>query len=80
MRALVDLGPTKLLADEEERLRAAADALFFCESADDNGAVEALSAARATIEHLVSSGRWTEETAAALAEDLSACGPAALVA
>jgi hypothetical protein len=80
MQTLADVGPTKLLADEQEHVRNAADALFFCESPDDRTAFDELDRSRAMLERLVSSGRWTEERAAQLARDLEACGPASLVA
>jgi hypothetical protein len=80
MKTLADLGPAKLLPAEQEQLREAADALFFCESSDDQHAIEALSAAVGHVRHLVASERWTEERGAELIADLEACGPTALVA
>jgi hypothetical protein len=80
MKTLDDMGPSKLLADEQESVRAAADALFFCESGADEAAIEALDQTRALVERLIDSGRWSEERAAELAGDLEACGPASLVA
>lgn len=79
MQTLADLGPSKLLSSEQERLRDAADTLLFCESVDDDAVLEAMSNARATIEHLHRSGRWTEDRANRLSEDLAVCGPLALV-
>ncbi|HEX6021343.1 MAG TPA: hypothetical protein VFZ00_05060 [Solirubrobacter sp.] len=80
MRTLADLGPTKLLPEEQERLREAADTLLFCEDPHDEAAVAALRDARALIDHLIASERWSAERADRLAEDLAACGPMALVA
>lgn len=80
MKTLDDMGPSKLLADEQESVREAADALFFCESAADEAAIEALDHTRALVERLVDSGRWSEERATELAGDLEACGPGSLVA
>jgi hypothetical protein len=80
VRTLADVGPAKLLPAEQELVRETADALFFCESASDVAAIEALRETRATVERLVESGRWTEERAAELAADLEACGPGSLVA
>ena len=80
MKTLDDLGPSKLLADEQESVREAADALFFSERGADESALEALDRARALVERLVDSGRWSEERAAELAGDLEACGPGSLVA
>ncbi len=73
MQTLAELGPSKLLAGEQERLRQAADALLFCEGADAGR--EAMSDADALLEGLVSSGRWTQERASRLADDLAGCGP-----
>ena len=80
MKTLDDMGPSKLLADEQESVREAADALFFSERGADESALEALDRARALVERLVDSGRWSEERAAELAGDLEACGPGSLVA
>jgi len=79
MKTIADLGPTKLLPAEQDQLREAADALFFCESADDQAAIEALEATHATVDHLVATERWTEERAAELVRDLEACGPAGVL-
>jgi hypothetical protein len=76
VRALDDLSGVKLLPAEEDRVRAAADTLLFCESVDDPGAREALADVEALTSHLVDTGRWTEESARRLADDLFACGPA----
>lgn len=80
MRTLADIGPTKLLADEQELLRETADALLFSEGNTDEAAIEAREAAVALLERLVESGRWTDERAAELVRDLEACGPHSLVA
>lgn len=79
MHTLADIGPTKLLADEQDLVRETADVLFFCESASDEAAIGALEQMLGTLEQLVESGRWTEERAGELARDLEACGPGALV-
>jgi hypothetical protein len=75
MRTLAEVGPAKLLPDELERLRGAADALLFSENFADEAAQTAIGDARAVTEHLVASGRWSEERANVLADDLAACGP-----
>jgi hypothetical protein len=75
IQTLVELGPVKLLADEQTRLREAADTLFFGEDIDAPAAVAAMQDSRAVLEHLVSCGRWTDERAGRLADDLAACGP-----
>jgi len=78
VRTLDDLGPTKLHGDEQERIRSAADTLIFAATLEE---------ARATLEdvdalsdHLVATGRWSEERAAELAQDIIGCGPLAPVA
>lgn len=76
MQTLTDLGPAKLLADEQELLRETADELLFSE----DGAVEARDRAGALIARLVESGRWSDERADQLRRDLEACGPPSLVA
>lgn len=73
MQTLAELGPSKLLAGEQERLRQVADALLFGEEAD--AARAATSDGEALLERLVSSGRWTQERASRLRDDLAACGP-----
>ena len=79
IRTLAELGPTKLHPGEQERLRTAADTLLFCEDPQDEGATAALHDARAVLDHLVASDRWSEERAGRLADDLAACGPLAAV-
>jgi hypothetical protein len=76
MHTLNELGPSKLLGDEQERIREAADTLVFAaDLIEDPGAVEALGDVEALCAALVESGRWTEITAARLAKDLRECGP-----
>jgi hypothetical protein len=79
-QTLADLGPTKLLADEQQRVREAADTLLFCDDAQDETAAAALADVRALVEHLTDTGRWSEERAAQLADDVTACGPVTPVA
>jgi hypothetical protein len=79
MRTLVALGPSKLLAGEQDRLREAADTLLFSDDARDDATLDAMADARALAAHLVASGRWSESRAAELADDLTGCGPAVLV-
>jgi hypothetical protein len=80
MRTLEDLGPSKLQRSEQDRLREVADNLLFCDDPSDAAAAEAIADARSLVDHLVAAGRWTDERAAELADDLAACGPVALVA
>ena len=79
MRTLADLGPSKLLLNEQEQVRAAADGLLFSDDARDESAAEALASVRELTAHLVATERWTETSAAALRDDLEACGPIQLV-
>ena len=77
MHTLNDLGPSKLLADEQDRVRDAADTLIFAaDLIEDPAAVEALGDVESLCAALVESGRWTEITAARLGKDLRECGPA----
>jgi hypothetical protein len=76
MRTLEDVGPAKLLDSERERIRVAADTLFFAEDlSTDAEAREAVSDMSALARHLVESERWIEESASRLLSDLTACGP-----
>jgi hypothetical protein len=79
MQTLAELGPTKLHEDEVDRLRDAADTLLFTEDMADDAAQTAVRDTRGVIDNLVASGRWTEERAGRLADDLAACGPLAPV-
>jgi hypothetical protein len=74
MKTLQDIGPAKLQRGEQDRIRSAADTLIF--AADLGEASDALRDLAALVEVLVASGRWTNERADALVEDLLACGPA----
>ena len=73
IRTLEDVGPTKLHDTEQARIRDAADTLIFAATLDE--ARDALADVDALAEHLVASGRWTDERAAELAQDILACGP-----
>ncbi len=79
MQTLAEIGPAKLLDDEVDRLRDAADTLLFTEDMTDDAARTATADARSVIDNLVGSGRWSEERANRLADDLAACGPLAPV-
>jgi hypothetical protein len=78
VRTLEDVGPTKLHAAEQARIRDAADTLIFASSPDEARA--ALADVEALCEHLVATDRWTAERADELGQDLLACGPLAPVA
>jgi hypothetical protein len=73
LHTLEDVGPTKLHESEQERIREAADTLIFASTLGE--ARDALADIDALAEHLASSGRWSSERAAALAQDILACGP-----
>jgi hypothetical protein len=78
VRTLDDLGPTKLLATEQERIRDAADTLIFSAGVEDAERA-AIADVQALVDHLIESGRWTAERAEELRDDLLGCGPLAPV-
>jgi hypothetical protein len=73
VKTLQELGPAKLQATEQERIRDAADTLIFAATLEEARA--ALEDIDALAEHLVATDRWSEERAELLVEDLLACGP-----
>ncbi len=76
MHTLNELGPSKLLPDEQDRIRVAADNLIFSSDlTEDVAAREALHDTEILCHALVESGRWQEVTATRLADDLRDCGP-----
>ena len=77
VKTLEDLGPAKLLASEQERIREAADTLIFAADLDEARAV--MADIDSLAEHLVASDRWSEERARQLVDDLLACGPVTAV-
>jgi hypothetical protein len=80
MKAIEALGSAKLHADEQQTIRDAADALFFCEDLGaDAAATDALSELNLLVERLLESERITPETARALTADVESCGPLAPV-
>ena len=78
VKTLEDLGPAKLQPAEQDRVREAADTLIF--AADLDEARAAMADVDALAEHLVASGRWSDERAKQLVDDLLACGPVTPVA
>jgi hypothetical protein len=73
---LNELGPSKLLDSEQDRIRFAADNLIFCSDlADDIGTRWAVDDVDRLCHSLVESGRWEQVTADRLANDVYACGP-----
>jgi hypothetical protein len=76
MRLLREEGPTKLQPAEQERIRDAADALFFTEDiAVDETARNAVSDMASLAQALAESGRWSDERARELLSDVLGCGP-----
>ncbi|HWF49462.1 MAG TPA: hypothetical protein VG294_02365 [Solirubrobacteraceae bacterium] len=76
MQTLNELGPSKLLDGEQDRIRAAADNLIFSSDlTEDVAAQEALDDVERLCRALVESGRWEQVTAGRLSDDLFACGP-----
>ena len=81
MRTLEEIGPAKLQDAERERIRVAADTLFFAEDLGvDAEARDAVSDMTALARHLVESERWIDESARKLLSDVLATGPLAPVA
>ena len=80
IKTLDDMAASKLLEDEQQRIRDAADTLLFCDTPDAPGAREAFADIEALTKHLVEAGRWSEERAGALEDDVVACGPVAQLA
>jgi len=75
-RTLSDLGPSKLQADEQDRVRNAADTLIFCSGlGDEQIAQDTLADVDELCRDLVASGRWERVTADRLARDLRDCSP-----
>ena len=75
MRRLEDAAGVKLHAAETAIIRDAADTLLFAQRLDADGAAEALLLVERLMRDLAESGRWTAESAQALADDVSGCGP-----
>jgi hypothetical protein len=73
IKTLDELGPAKLQPAEVERVREAADTLIFATGPDEARA--ALADIEALADHLVGTGRWTEDRADQLVLDLLGCGP-----
>jgi hypothetical protein len=80
MKVVSATGPAALDPSEQEILREAADAMFFCEDiALDDDARDALSRVSDLAGQLVGAERWEPEVAESVMEDLEACGPPQLV-
>ena len=76
MKVIADLSASKLHANEEQAIRDAADALFFCENlTEDSEARRTLDALEQVLDHMVEADRLLPETAGRLIADVQACGP-----
>jgi hypothetical protein len=76
VQTLKDLGPSKLLESEQDRIRCAADSLIFCGDLEsDESAQTALEDVEELCRSLVDCGRWEHVTALGLADDVWCCGP-----
>ena len=81
MKTIQDLGAAKLHPDEQQLVREAADALFFCDDlTGDPAAGESLQDFHRLVDRLLESERIIPETAGRLTADVEACGPLAPVA
>jgi hypothetical protein len=79
IQTLDDLGPSKLLGEEQDRIRRAADDLIFSRDLmEDIAARQALEDVERLCRAFVDSRRWEEASAMRLAEDVSQCGPTLL--
>lgn len=80
MQTIRRLAGSKLHADEEQVVREAADALFFCDDLDgDPAAQEALAAFHELTDRLLESERLTPEMVHRLTAEVEDCGPLATV-
>jgi hypothetical protein len=80
MKTLEDVGPSKLLEGEQQRIRYATDNLIFStDLSNDIDALEAINDVEDLCQALVESGRWEQSSATRLAEDVLQCGPASTV-
>jgi hypothetical protein len=80
MQVIAATGEGALEPAEQEILREAGDALFFCEDiARDDDAREALARVNDLAGQLVGAERWDPELAEQVLQDLEACGPPQLV-
>jgi hypothetical protein len=80
MKVISATGESALEPAEQEVLREAADAMFFCEDiALDDDARDALARVSDLAGQLVGAERWDPELAEQVLQDLESCGPAQLV-
>jgi len=80
MKVIAAEGEAALEPGEQEVLREAADAMFFCEDiAQDEDARDGLARVSDLAGQLVGVERWDPELAEQVLQDLEACGPPQLV-
>ena len=80
MKVISTTGEAALEPAEQELLREAADALFFCEDlALDDDAQDSLARVNDLAGQLVGAERWDPEVAEQVLRDLEDCGPPQLV-
>jgi hypothetical protein len=80
MKVVSASGDAALEPAEQEVLREASDALFFCEDVGlDDDAQAALSRVSDLAGQLVGAERWDPDLAELVLQDLEACGPPQLV-
>src|SRR3979411_671946 len=76
IQTLDELGPSKLLGGEQDRIRHAPDNLIFSPHLlGHEPACEACKCGERRCRALVESGRWEQAGATRLAADISQCGP-----
>jgi hypothetical protein len=76
VKAVDDLSAAKLHRDEQDTIRAAADALLFCHDLrSDPAAEDALASVYELADRLVESDRLSREGADRLVVDVESCGP-----
>jgi hypothetical protein len=80
MKVIAADGEAALEPAEQDVLREAADAMFFCEDiAQDDDARDGLARVSDLAGQLVGAGRWDPELAEQVLHDLESCGPPQLV-
>jgi hypothetical protein len=79
IHTLTEIGPSKLLDGEQERIRHAADTLIFSRDLrEDAAGRKALEDIERLCRALIDAGRCEQATAMRLADDVSQCGPTLL--
>jgi hypothetical protein len=76
VKTLEDKGSSKLAPLECDRIREAADIVFFAERPSEDSEL-AVTDVRVLAEHLIEADRWEEWQAQQLIDDLAGCGPVA---